>query len=29
VYWPRVKAFPQHDNSIFNTSRFQDVWLDK
>ena len=29
VFWPRVKAFPQHDNSIFNTSRFQDVWLDK
>jgi len=29
VYWPRVKAFPQHENSIFNTSRFQDVWLDK
>src|SRR5437016_1703281 len=29
VYWPRVKAFAQHDNSIFNTSRFQDVWLDK
>jgi peptide/nickel transport system substrate-binding protein len=29
VYWPYVKAFPQHDNSIYNTSRFQDVWLDK
>lgn len=29
VYWPYVKAFPQHQNSIYNTSRFQDVWLDK
>jgi peptide/nickel transport system substrate-binding protein len=29
VYWPRVKGFPQHENSIFNVSRLQDVWLDK
>ena len=29
VHWPHVKAFPQHENSIFNTSRLQDVWLDK
>jgi peptide/nickel transport system substrate-binding protein len=27
--WPRVKAFALHDNSIYNTHRFQDVWLDK
>ena len=29
VYWPYVKGFPQHENSIYNTSRLQDVWLDK
>ena len=29
VHWPRVKAYPQHENSIFNVSRLQDVWLDK
>ncbi len=29
VHWPRVKAYPQHENSIFNVSRFQDTWLDK
>src|SRR5204862_340990 len=29
VFWPRVKAYPQHENSIFNVSRLQDVWLDK
>jgi peptide/nickel transport system substrate-binding protein len=29
VYWKYVKNFPQHDNSIYNTSRYQDVWLDK
>jgi peptide/nickel transport system substrate-binding protein len=29
VYWSHVKAFPQHENSIYNVTRFQDVWLDK
>lgn len=29
VSWPYVKDFPQHDNSIYNTSRLQDVWLDR
>jgi peptide/nickel transport system substrate-binding protein len=29
VYWPHVKAYPQHENSIYNVTRFQDVWLDK
>ena len=29
AHWPYVKAFPLHDNSIYNTSRYQDVWLDK
>jgi peptide/nickel transport system substrate-binding protein len=29
VHQPRVKGFAHHDNSIFNASRFQDVWLDK
>jgi peptide/nickel transport system substrate-binding protein len=29
VHQPRVKNFAHHDNSIFNASRFQDVWLDK
>ena len=29
VYWPHVKAFPQHENSIYNVSRMQDVWLDR
>jgi peptide/nickel transport system substrate-binding protein len=29
VSWPHVKNFPQHENSIYNVSRLQDVWLDK
>jgi peptide/nickel transport system substrate-binding protein len=29
VYWPHVKNYPQHENSIYNISRLQDVWLDK
>jgi peptide/nickel transport system substrate-binding protein len=29
LYWPRVKNWVQHDNSIYNQSRMQDVWLDK
>jgi peptide/nickel transport system substrate-binding protein len=29
VHWPHVKAFPQHENSIYNVTRFQDVWLDR
>jgi hypothetical protein len=29
VHWPHVKAYPQHENSIYNVTRFQDVWLDK
>ena len=29
VYWPHVKNFPQHENSIYNVSRLQDVWLDR
>jgi peptide/nickel transport system substrate-binding protein len=29
VYWPHVKNYPQHENSIYNVSRLQDVWLDK
>ncbi len=29
VSWPYVKNYPQHDNSIYNVSRLQDVWLDK
>jgi len=29
VRWPHVKNWPQHENSIYNVSRMQDVWLDK
>jgi peptide/nickel transport system substrate-binding protein len=29
VHWPHVKNLPQHENSIYNISRYQDVWLDK
>jgi hypothetical protein len=29
VHWAHVKAYPQHENSIYNVTRFQDVWLDK
>jgi peptide/nickel transport system substrate-binding protein len=29
VYWPHVKNLPQHENSIYNISRYQDVWLDR
>ncbi|MBM4440009.1 MAG: ABC transporter substrate-binding protein [Candidatus Rokubacteria bacterium] len=29
VHWPHVKNYPQHENSIYNVSRMQDVWLDK
>jgi len=29
VFWPHVKNFPQHENSIYNVSRLQDVWLDR
>jgi peptide/nickel transport system substrate-binding protein len=29
AYWPHVKNWAQHENSIYNVSRFQDVWLDK
>jgi peptide/nickel transport system substrate-binding protein len=29
VYWPHVKNYPQHENSIYNISRLQDVWLDR
>jgi peptide/nickel transport system substrate-binding protein len=29
VTWPYVKNLPQHENSIYNVTRFQDVWLDK
>jgi peptide/nickel transport system substrate-binding protein len=29
VLWPHVKSFPQHENSIYNVSRLQDVWLDR
>jgi peptide/nickel transport system substrate-binding protein len=26
---PYVKNFAMHDNSIYNNTRFEDVWLDK
>ncbi|RYE61995.1 MAG: peptide ABC transporter substrate-binding protein, partial [Oxalobacteraceae bacterium] len=26
---PHVKGFVVHDNSIYNNTRFEDVWLDK
>ena len=26
---PYVKGFTMHDNSIYNNTRFEDVWLDK
>ena len=26
---PYVKGFAMHDNSIYNNTRFEDVWLDK
>lgn len=29
VYWPHVKNWAVHENSIYNVSRLQDVWLDK
>lgn len=29
VYWPYVKNWAVHENSIYNVSRRQDVWLDK
>jgi len=29
VYWPYVKNWLTHENSIYNVSRRQDVWLDK
>jgi peptide/nickel transport system substrate-binding protein len=29
VYWPHVKGWAVHENSIYNVSRRQDVWLDK
>jgi peptide/nickel transport system substrate-binding protein len=29
VHWAHVKNYPQHENSIYNVSRMQDVWLDK
>jgi peptide/nickel transport system substrate-binding protein len=29
VHWPHVKNFPQHENSIYNIHRLQDVWIDK
>ena len=29
VYWPHVKNWVQHENSIFNQSRMQDIWLNK
>ena len=29
VHWPHVKNFPQHENSIYNVQRFQEVWLAK
>jgi peptide/nickel transport system substrate-binding protein len=29
VHWPHVKGWAIHDNSIYNVSRRQDVWLDK
>jgi peptide/nickel transport system substrate-binding protein len=29
VMWPHVKGWVVHENSIYNVSRRQDVWLDK
>ncbi|HXH82920.1 MAG TPA: ABC transporter substrate-binding protein [Candidatus Tectomicrobia bacterium] len=29
VYWPHVKGWAVHENSIYNVSRRQDVWLDR
>ena len=29
VHWPHVKGWATHENSIYNVSRRQDVWLDK
>ena len=29
VHWPHVKGWAIHENSIYNVSRRQDVWLDK
>ena len=29
VHWPHVKNWAVHENSIYNVSRRQDVWLDK
>ena len=29
VHWPHVKNWVTHENSIYNISRRQDVWLDK
>ncbi len=29
VLWPHVKGWVVHENSIYNVSRRQDVWLDK
>jgi peptide/nickel transport system substrate-binding protein len=29
VFWPHVKGWATHENSIYNVSRRQDVWLDK
>ena len=29
VLWPHVKNWVTHENSIYNISRRQDVWLDK
>ncbi|HEY3065598.1 MAG TPA: ABC transporter substrate-binding protein [Methylomirabilota bacterium] len=29
VWWPHVKGWVVHENSIYNVSRRQDLWLDK
>jgi peptide/nickel transport system substrate-binding protein len=29
VLWPHVRSWAQHENSIYNVWRLQDVWLDK
>lgn len=29
LFWPHVKNWVQHENSIYNQSRMQEVWLDK
>jgi peptide/nickel transport system substrate-binding protein len=29
AHWPHVKGWILHENSIYNVSRRQDVWLDK